>query len=91
MRNFSARVSSDTSLPKMVISPDVLPLRPIIMRIVELLPAPFGPSKPTHVPLFTAKETSFTASKSPYFFWIFLASTIRVINFSCFNLSLNLD
>ena len=34
-------------------------------RIVVLFPAPFGPRNPNTSPLFTLKETSFTASKAP--------------------------
>src|SRR5262245_19584984 len=38
------------------------------MRMVVVLPAPFGPRKPTTSPLATLKETSRTASTSPYRF-----------------------
>jgi len=37
----------------------------MIMRMIVVLPAPFGPSKPTHVPGQIEKLTPRTASTSP--------------------------
>ena len=37
----------------------------MIMRIVDVLPAPFGPSSPKMLPAGTAIETPSTATKSP--------------------------
>ena len=39
-----------------------------IIRIVELLPAPFSPRKPNAVPCSTAKSMPSTATKSPKHF-----------------------
>jgi hypothetical protein len=37
----------------------------MIMRIVDVLPAPLGPSRPKMLPAGTESETSFTAMKLP--------------------------
>ena len=46
----------------------------VIMFIVVLFPAPFGPKKPTTSPSFTVKLISSTATKPPYFFVTFFTS-----------------
>ena len=37
----------------------------VSMRMVDVFPAPFGPSSPKHSPASTEKLTPFTAVKSP--------------------------
>ncbi len=37
----------------------------MIMRMVDVLPAPFGPSSPKMLPAGTASETLSTATKLP--------------------------
>src|SRR5262252_7785177 len=49
----------------MVILPDVGGMKPVTMRMVVDLPAPFGPRKPSTSPRSTVNETSFTASLVP--------------------------
>ena len=49
--------------------------RPVIIRIVVVLPAPFGPRKPVTVPGSSSNETSSTTVRSPYF----LVSPLTVI------------
>src|SRR5712691_1190531 len=53
------------SRPKIVSSPEVTGETPPIMRIVDVLPAPFGPRKPNASPLATSKSMPSTASRSP--------------------------
>src|SRR3954471_20601768 len=50
----------------MVAVPEVAGTRPVIIRIVVVLPAPFGPRKPVTVPGSSAKDTSSTTVRSPY-------------------------
>src|SRR5215468_10272433 len=49
----------------MVIFPEVGGMKPVTMRMVVDLPAPFGPRKPNTSPRSTVNETSFTASLVP--------------------------
>ena len=49
----------------MVSSPEVTGETPPIMRMVDVLPAPFGPRKPNASPLATSKSTPSTAVRSP--------------------------
>src|SRR4051794_23544093 len=51
----------------------------MIMRIEEVLPAPFGPSSPKILPAGTAIETLSTATKSPYALRTFRSSRIGVM------------
>src|SRR3712207_3625658 len=55
--------------------PDVAGISPVIIRIVVVLPAPFGPRKPVTVPDSSSKDTSSTTVRSPYF----LVSPLTVI------------
>jgi hypothetical protein len=43
-------------------------MKPVIMRIVVDLPAPFGPRKPSTSPRSTANETPSTARLAPKVF-----------------------
>src|SRR6266545_3295282 len=52
----------------MVVPPRVGGVRPTMIRMVVVLPAPFGPRKPVTRPGLQAKLTSSTATNSPYFF-----------------------
>ena len=51
--------------PKTRMVPSVGVIRPISIRSVVVLPAPFGPSRPSTWPGSTRKERSFTATKPP--------------------------
>ena len=53
------------SWPAITAVPFVGGRKPVSMRIVVVLPAPFGPRKPTTSPFPTENETSSTASTSP--------------------------
>src|ERR1700741_3177749 len=55
------------SCPLMVILPLVGLSRPAMMRMVGVLPAPFGPRKPWISPGATERLTPSTAVKDPYF------------------------
>ncbi len=46
-------------------------MKPVIMRMVVLLPAPLGPRKPSTSPFSTVKETPFTATFGPNSFFKF--------------------
>ena len=48
---------SKTSNPPTVAVPDVAGMNPVSMRIVVVLPAPFGPRNPRISPLFTVNDT----------------------------------
>src|SRR6476620_5705365 len=50
----------------MVTSPRVAGVSPTMIRIVVVLPAPFGPRNPVTVPGWQTKSTSSTAVKPPY-------------------------
>ena len=56
---------SKRSLPSTVTRPPVGGRKPVIMRMVVVLPAPFGPSIPRISPSRTEKEMPSTAVKSP--------------------------
>src|SRR4051794_33504030 len=47
--------------------PDVAGTSPVIIRIVVVLPAPFGPRNPVTVPGSSVKDTSSTTVRAPYF------------------------
>src|SRR3954465_9477741 len=67
-----ASMGSSTMLwPPMVTSPSVGGMKPVIMRMVVLLPAPFGPRKPNTSPFSTVKETPLTATFGPKDFFKF--------------------
>ena len=69
MRSESRRMSR----PSTRTSPEVGSDSPARMRMVVVLPAPFGPRKPKISPRRTWSEMPSTAVKSPYFFvrsWI---------------------
>ena len=51
--------------PSTVADPDVGEMRPASMRIVVVLPDPFGPTKPTTSPAGTSKLSPSTATTSP--------------------------
>ena len=62
MRRRSAAVRA---WPNTSICPESGAVMFMIMRRVEVLPAPFGPSRPKMLPAGTASETPSTATKSP--------------------------
>ena len=43
-------------------------MRVVSIRMVVVLPAPFGPRSPKTSPLFTEKLTDFTAARAPKYF-----------------------
>src|SRR5690348_3943216 len=57
---------SDTSNPHTEALPDVCGRKQVIIFIMVLLPAPFGPRKPTTSPLFILNDTSSSAFWVPY-------------------------
>src|SRR5687768_16452152 len=63
--------------PPTVTSPSVGGMKPVIMRMVVLLPAPLGPRKPNTSPLSTEKETPFTATFWPNIFFKFRTLIMR--------------
>src|SRR5712671_2797011 len=65
---FAASASVATSWPLTTMRPDVGFSSPAIMRMVVVLPAPFGPRKPWISPLDTSRLTPSTAVNDPYFF-----------------------
>src|SRR4051812_7470418 len=54
------------AVPSMRAEPADGGTRPVIIRIVVVLPAPFGPRKPVTVPGSRAKDTSSTTVRLPY-------------------------
>src|SRR5438067_5840232 len=75
MRRFASIGDSSTSKPPTVILPAVGGMKPVIMRIVVDLPAPFGPRKPSTSPRSTVNEMSSTARFGPKAFtrfWILI-------------------
>ena len=63
----SHRLVTISCLPIRIV-PAVGSRTPRIMLMLVVLPAPFGPSRPTISPALTSKETSSTATRSPYSF-----------------------
>ena len=59
-----AAVSSDNSTPSIEMRPAVGRINPASIRIVVVLPAPFGPSSATTSPPWTDSETSRTATRA---------------------------
>src|ERR1700685_4531998 len=57
--------SFDGSIPSTRSVPPLSGLMHEIIRIVDVLPAPFGPRKPNDSPLAMVKSTPSTATKSP--------------------------
>src|SRR3954463_15274421 len=67
-----ASIGASTMLwPPMVTSPSLGGMKPVIIRMVVLLPAPFGPRKPSTSPFSTVKETPLTATFGPNVFFKF--------------------
>ena len=56
------------SIPRTRKDPEVTGLRHEIIRMVEVLPAPFGPRNPNASPLTISKSTESTAVKDPKHF-----------------------
>ncbi|MNC90861.1 hypothetical protein D3C83_70140 [compost metagenome] len=59
--------------------PAVGGMKPVTMRMVVDLPAPFGPRKPSTSPRSTVNETSFTASFAPKAFTRFSTLIIPIL------------
>src|SRR3712207_9189285 len=59
--------SAEYGRPLTSARPDVAGTRPVIIRIVVVLPAPLGPRKPVTVPDSSSNDTSSTTVRSPYF------------------------
>src|SRR3954447_20329231 len=66
MRFFTSWGFSSTSKPAMVALPAVGGRKQVNTRIVVVLPAPFGPRKPTIWPFSTSNEISSTATVRAY-------------------------
>ena len=67
------------SVPSILIVPDVGFKNPVIIRIVVVFPAPFGPSRPTICPVGIEKLTSLTALKVPKMRETLLTSIIYIL------------
>src|SRR6266436_5259091 len=65
MRRFTSIGFSCTSRPHTETVPALGGMKPVIMRMVVDLPAPFGPRNPSTSPLPTSKETPSTARFGP--------------------------
>ena len=67
MRLRTSTGSLATSCPSTFTLPEVGRSRVVIILMVVVLPAPFGPSMPNSSPLFTSKEMWSTANVSFFF------------------------
>src|ERR1044071_3797569 len=65
MRRFASRGDSATSKPPTATLPSVGGMKPVIIRMVVDLPAPFGPRKPSTSPRSTVNEIPSTARFAP--------------------------
>src|SRR4051812_35396041 len=65
MRRLACSGDSATSKPPTAILPSVGGMKPVIMRMVVDLPAPFGPRKPSTSPRSTVNEMPSTARFAP--------------------------
>src|SRR6185295_2690117 len=77
MRRFASSGDSATSKPPTATLPSVGGMKPVIMRMVVDLPAPFGPRKPRTSPRSTLNEMPSTARLVPKAFTRF---SIRIID-----------
>src|SRR5271157_6234325 len=68
MRFFTSMGCSSTSNPATLAVPEVGGRKHVRTRIVVVLPAPFGPRKPTICPFSTSKEMLSTATVRAYRF-----------------------
>src|SRR5436190_3319457 len=68
MRRFACNGDSATSKPPTATLPEVGGMKPVIMRMVVDLPAPFGPRKPSTSPRSTVNEMPSTARFGPNVF-----------------------
>src|SRR5215208_5266143 len=80
--------SATTSNPSTSTRPALGSERPAMMRIVVVLPAPFGPRKPKISPCSAVSDRRSTAVKSPYFF---VRSSITIIGVRLSSARLNLQ
>src|SRR6478609_6978897 len=72
----------DTLYPQIEIEPAVGRIKPTSIRIVVVLPAPFGPKKPNTSPLFSSKSIFLIISRFPItFFSPFTESVTSLISF----------
>src|SRR6478736_5510675 len=81
MRRFASSGESSTSKPPTVTLPSVGGMKPVIIRMVVDLPAPFGPRKPSTSPRSTVNEIPSTARFAPK---DFTRLSILIINLGCF-------
>src|SRR5260370_3198273 len=65
MRDRMREPSFAGSMPRTLSVPPLNGLMHAIIRMVDVLPAPFGPRKPNDSPLAMLKSTPSTATKSP--------------------------
>src|ERR671922_1967059 len=79
MRFLTSSGCSMTSNPPTVAVPEVGHRKQVSMRMVVVLPAPFGPRKPTISPFFTSNEIWSTARLRAYFFVSSLTLIIGVL------------
>src|SRR5688572_17620876 len=82
MRRFASSGDSATSCPPIVTRPAVGGMKPVIMRIVVDLPAPFGPRNPSTSPRSTLNETPSTARLGPKLFTRFSMRIMELLEHS---------
>ena len=66
MRRRTSADCSKTSNPSTRTVPLVAGMKPVMIRMVVVLPAPFGPRNPRIWPGTAVNDTSCTATRSPY-------------------------
>src|SRR6185437_13857724 len=81
MRFFTSIGSSSTSKPATIAVPAVGGKKHVNIRMVVVLPAPFGPKKPTICPFWISKEMWSTAVLREY---LFVSSLTVIINYYFF-------
>src|SRR5258706_2121136 len=69
MRFFASRTWAGIGSPKASMWPESGAVCPRHMRIVVVLPAPFGPMTPRHSPASISSDRAFTTVLSPNFLW----------------------
>src|ERR1051325_5848636 len=76
MRRRTSVDCSKTSKPSTRTVPVVAGMKPVMIRMVVVFPAPFGPRNPRIWPSAAVKETSRIAARSPYRLLRFATSII---------------
>src|SRR5439155_18207764 len=80
MRRRTSVDCSKTSKPSTRTVPEVAGMKPVMIRMVVVFPAPLGPRKPRICPSAAVNETSRIAARSPYRLLRFATSIIGSIS-----------